>query len=73
MYSEEAVDENCSVGEEAIERAAAGMGGRIVAPLVLAHVQKYIVNPDWKHRRAAVAGRLCLTDPQLYVYPSPHL
>ena len=55
-YSEEPADENCAVGEEALERAAAGMGGRVVAPPLLALVQQFMGRPDWQHRRAAVAG-----------------
>jgi hypothetical protein len=55
-YTEEALDENCCVGEEAIERAAAGMGGRVVAQPILTIVQQYAVRPEWQYRRAAIAG-----------------
>ena len=55
-YTEEPSDENNCVGEEAIDRAAAGMGGRVVAPRLLSIVQQYSVSGDWRHRRAAIAG-----------------
>lgn len=55
-YTEEPADENNCVGEEAIERAAAGMGARVVAPPVLSIVQQYFIRPEWQYRRAAIAG-----------------
>ena len=57
-YADEPQEENYYVGEEAIERTAAGMGCRTLAPPLLAQVQAFAGNPDWAHRRAAVAG-LC--------------
>ena len=57
-YTEEPDDENYVVGEEAIERVAAGMGGRLVIPPVLSAIQQFIPVADWKKRRAAVAA-LC--------------
>jgi hypothetical protein len=58
-YTEEVEDENSAVGEEAIERAAAGMGGRVVAPPVLALVQEYGVKGEWIYRRAGDDFHLC--------------
>lgn len=56
-YSEEPCDDNSSVGEEAIERMAAGMGGKNLAPLVFSQVQAYAANgQSAPHRRAAVAA-----------------
>ena len=55
-YTEEPADENNCVGEEAIERAAAGMGGRVVTQPILTIVQQYSVRPEWQYRRAAIAG-----------------
>lgn len=56
-YSEEPCDDNSAVGEEAIERIAAGMGGKSVAPLVFAQVQVYAANAgSAMHRRSAVAA-----------------
>lgn len=50
-------DENASAGDEAIERLANGLGGRVIAEQVLAHVGQYSTNSSsWQHRRAAVAG-----------------
>lgn len=40
-YSEEPSDENCTAGEEAIERLAAGLGGRVAVEPVLKLVQSY--------------------------------
>ena len=58
-YSEEVSDDNSAVGEEAIERLAAGIGGKTVAPLVLAEVQAFASNANCSlHRRAAIAA-LC--------------
>lgn len=39
-------DDNYAVGEEAIERAASGMGGRVVGPAVVEAVQQYATSPD---------------------------
>ena len=55
-YTEEPADENNCAGEEAIERAAAGMGGRVVAQTVLTIVKEYAVRTEWQYRRAAIAG-----------------
>ena len=55
-YTEEPEDENNCVGEEAIERAAAGMGGRVVAQPLLPIVHQYATHSDWRYRRAAIAG-----------------
>ena len=44
------------MGEEAIERTAAGMGGKSVGPLVLEAVAAYHSRPEWKYRRAAIAS-----------------
>jgi hypothetical protein len=58
VYSEEPADENSAVGDEAVERVAAGLGGKSVSDLVLALVQGYSPDGDYKKRRAAVAA-LC--------------
>ena len=55
-FAEEPEDENYAVGEEAIERAAAGMGGKTVAPPVTMAVQQLMGSPGGVHRRAAVAA-----------------
>lgn len=58
-YTEDAEDENYFVGEEAIERAAAGMGSRVLATPTLTMVTQYSSNTGSSlQRRAAVAG-LC--------------
>jgi hypothetical protein len=60
-YTEEPSDENCAVGDEAIERVATGLGGKSIAEPILALVQQFsAAGMDYKHRRAAVAalGRL---------------
>ena len=57
-YADEPQEENYYVGEEAIERTAAGMGCRTLAPPLLAQVQAFAGNADWTYRRAAVSG-LC--------------
>ena len=60
-YGDESVmDDNYVVGEEAIERVAAGMGGRMIAPLVFPAVEAFAKSSEWRHRRAAIAalGRL---------------
>ena len=57
-YEQEEPEDNYFVGEEAIERAAQGMGGRVLGPVVLNLVQSYSQNSDWTYRRAAVAA-LC--------------
>jgi importin-5 len=55
-YTEEFPDESAIVGEEAIERAAAGVGRALVPPVVQA-VQEYSNNSsDSRFRRAAVAA-----------------
>jgi hypothetical protein len=52
-------DDDCNhaVGESAIERAALGVGGKTVAPLVFSQVTLYASNTsDSRYRRAAVAA-----------------
>jgi hypothetical protein len=60
--SEEQLDENASCGDEAIERVAAGLGGKAVADAVLAVVTTYAADADWTKRRAAVAGMCRLAE-----------
>jgi importin-5 len=54
-YTEEFPDESALVGEEAIERAAAGVGRALVPPIVQI-VQEYSNNSDSRYRRAAIAA-----------------
>lgn len=61
-YTDEPTDGDHAVGEEAIERASAGMGGRVMAPAVMALAQQYAVRPEWQYRRAAVASIARLAD-----------
>jgi hypothetical protein len=62
VYSEEGSDDNSAVGEESIERLAAGLGGKTVAPLVFAQVQAFASNESSVHRRAAVAAMCRLAE-----------
>ena len=55
-YGEESLDEHCLVGEEAVERVAAGLSGKTVLPLVLPLVQTFASNGQWFYRRAAVSA-----------------
>jgi hypothetical protein len=55
-YAEDSLDENYVVGEEAIERITAGMGGKSIIPLVLPLAQSFAASPHWYSRRAAVAA-----------------
>lgn len=55
-YGEETLDENCLVGEEALERIAAGLSGKTVIPQVLPIVQTFATNTQWFYRRAAVCA-----------------
>lgn len=71
-YSEEDMDEDCSAGEDAIERMAAGMGGRTLAEPVLGLVSQYFSQSNWKYRRAAVAGLTRLAEGATQVF-QPHL
>ena len=54
-YTEEFPDESAIIGEEAIERAAAGIGRALVPPVIQV-VQEFSSNPDARYRRAAVAA-----------------
>lgn len=56
--SEPEDDENFFVGEEALERAAAGMGGRVLVPSTFCLAQQYMASSEWAARRAAISG-LC--------------
>jgi len=67
-YSEEDMDEDCSAGEDAIERMASGMGGRTLAEPVLGLVTQYFGHGDWKYRRAAVAGLTRLAEGAAQVF-----
>ena len=55
-FTPDPVEDNACTGEEALERAAAGMGGRILGAAVLGLVQQYASSADWTYRRAAVAA-----------------
>jgi hypothetical protein len=56
-YLNDDFDEDCEVGDEAMERIATGLGGKSVSEIVLTRVQGYLSNnKEWKYRRAAVAA-----------------
>jgi len=62
-YVEEDLEDNCVLGEEALERAASGLGGRMVVPTALPLIQQFAsmtASTSWRNRRAALAaiGRL---------------
>jgi importin-5 len=61
-YSDEQPDDSCLVGEEAIERLATGLGGKIVIPRVSALIQQYASSMDFRFRRAAVAALIRLAE-----------
>jgi hypothetical protein len=71
-YGVDAEDDNFLVGEEAIERAALGMGGRVLIPVVFATAQQFSAEADWKHRRAAVAAIVRLAEGATKAF-KPHL
>ena len=70
-YSEDTMDEDCSAGDDAIERMASGMGGRTLAEPVLGLVQQFYGQSDWKYRRAAIAGLTRLAEGSTQVF-KPH-
>ena len=55
-FSEECSQEEYLVGEEAIERVAFSLGGRVMIAPVLAGIEAFSTSPDPLHRRAAVAA-----------------
>lgn len=63
-YGEESFDgdETCLVAEEALERIAAGLGGKVVLPIAMPILQSFAGSQDWKHRRAAVAAMARLAE-----------
>lgn len=67
-YSEKVADGDYMLGEEAVERLASGMGGRMVSPEVLKFVEMNSNLPTWQARRGAVAGLHRLADgaPQFF-------
>lgn len=68
----ESNDCNYFVGEEAIERAAAGMGGKFVAPHVMNAVSSHFVSPQAESRRAAIAAMHRLVEGSAKFF-KPHL
>ena len=55
-YTVESNDDNYFVGEEAIERAAAGLGGKSSAQPIMEAVNTYYARAEPESRRAAVAA-----------------
>ena len=66
-------DENAAVGEEAIERVAAGLGGRCVGPHVISAVQQYAASQDPAQRRAAVAALCRLAEGAAKIFQKSYL
>ena len=66
-------DENAAVGEEALERLAAGLGGRTVGPLVISLVEQYASSPDAAYRRAAVATLCRLAEGASKIFQKSYL
>ncbi len=61
-YSEESLDEDSLLGEEAIERLASTLGGRSICDTVLSCITQFSTSTSWQHRRAAIAGLQRLAD-----------
>lgn len=61
-YSEELLDEDSLLGEEAIERLASTLGGRSICDTVLSCITQFSTSSSWQHRRAAIAGLQRLAD-----------
>lgn len=47
---------NYDVGEYAMDRVAAAVGGDIAMPIIFSQVSAFIQNPDWKHKVAAIVA-----------------
>ncbi|RXN01964.1 Importin-5 [Acipenser ruthenus] len=47
-------DSNAVAGESALDRVACGLGGKIVLPMIKAHIMQMLQNPDWKYRHAGL-------------------
>jgi len=71
-YGDDSTEDNHLVGEEAIERAAAGMGGRVLAPAVFQLAQTAGSSTEWRRRRAAVVAIMRLAEGAVEVF-KPHL
>jgi importin-5 len=71
-YTEEVPDEGAVVGEEAIERAATGIG-RLLVPPVVQVVQEFSTNPDFRYRRAAVAALSRLAEGATEIFQKEYL
>jgi hypothetical protein len=69
-YTETCTDDVADAGEEAIERVAAGMGGKTLAPLVFAQVQSFASSADYQQRRAAIACLVRLAEGSPTVFKS---
>lgn len=54
-YNQENEDD-CVDAEDAMERIAAGLGGKSVCDVVLLRVQTYSQHADWRYRRASLAA-----------------
>jgi importin-5 len=55
-YAHDDFDEDAEAGDEALERIAAGLGGKSITEIVLSRVQTMLQQPHWKFRRAAVSA-----------------
>ena len=45
---------NYDVGEEALDRLAIAMGGKVMVPVLFEHIQKLMKSQDWKQRHASL-------------------
>lgn len=45
---------NYDVGEEALDRLAIAMGGKVMVPVLFEHIQRLMKAPNWKERHAAL-------------------
>jgi len=70
IYAPQSIDDddNYLVGEDAIERAASGMGGRILSPVIFAGVQEWSQSPEWRRRRAAIVSLVRLAEGAVEVF-----
>lgn len=71
-YTEFPPDESAVIGEEAIERAAAGMGRALIPPIVQM-VQQFSGNSDSRYRRAAIAALSRLAEGATEIFKKEYL
>eukprot|EP01102_Stenamoeba_stenopodia_P001227 TRINITY_DN1105_c0_g1_i3.p1 TRINITY_DN1105_c0_g1~~TRINITY_DN1105_c0_g1_i3.p1 ORF type:complete len:762 (-),score=222.20 TRINITY_DN1105_c0_g1_i3:1190-3475(-) len=69
---EDMEDLNCTIGEEALDRMALALGGKVLVPTLFGLINQLLNSNDWRHRHAAMMA-ISIVGEGCHAVIEPHL